>query len=318
MRSLSRPLTIIALTASLSAVIITAGSPARAFNEDNHSKITKAALYSWDAKTLKEMVDAKNGAVVADDHAPYAQFGPLHCDNADYVGPRFADHYPRTRDDANAEFVACVAGAVSRFKKAVTYANDLVDASGKVIPSAVDLSKPCQWDDQLGRAKCNVLEQLGRGWHPIEDFYAHSNWTDQSGPGPIGVDNPYGLRETTLPDFFEIRRFSRLSQPDWVAQVISAIPPDLATGCIPGYFESTGARADCAGRITHATLNKDSASTSRSKWGDNFAHAIAFATKDVQRQWHDFQDELLTQYPKNQRGRAMICAIIHDDPVRSC
>ncbi|MFJ9340613.1 hypothetical protein ACIRP0_15125 [Streptomyces sp. NPDC101733] len=90
--------------AALSAV---SGGPAHAFTGVDHENITRAAL-PWEPVTLNAMADARDGAVNANDHRPSFDVGPLHRDNADYLGPRYAPGYPRTRDEATTEFLACV------------------------------------------------------------------------------------------------------------------------------------------------------------------------------------------------------------------
>ncbi|MEV7724073.1 hypothetical protein AB0P15_04965 [Streptomyces sp. NPDC087917] len=304
------------LAAALSAV---SGGPAHAFTGVNHEDITRAAL-PWEPVTLNAMADARDGAVNANDHRPYFDVGPLHCDNADYLDPRYAPGYPRTRDEATTELLACIRTSVARFRDAVRAADGLVDADGAVRADRIDLSSPCTWDEKAaGRPKCAVLEQLGRGWHQIEDFYSHSNWSDRAAPGPIGLDNPPGLERTDLAPFLDIRRYSAMKDADWTRDARERIPADLATGCYTD-FDSTGVKpADCDGRVSHnRALNKDTPASARSKTGDNFRRATAGATAEVTRQWNDFKAELLTAYPDHRRGAQMICALVHDDPATAC
>ncbi|THA54194.1 hypothetical protein [Streptomyces sp. A1136] len=309
-----------AALAALLATALTAvpAGPAQAFTGGNHEDVTRAAL-PWQPRTLAAMADARDGAVNADDHRPYFDVGPLHCDNADYLAPRYAPDYPRTRDEATTELLACVRTSVARFRNAVRAAEGLVGADGTVRADQSDLGSPCTWDEKPGRAKCVVLEQLGRGWHPIEDFYAHSNWTDRSAPGPIGLDNPPGLRRTGPAPFLDIRRYSALDDAAWTRQARALIPADLATGCYPD-FDSTGLKpAGCDGRVSHnRALNKDTPASARSRTGDNFRHATAGATAEITRQWNAFTAELLARYPDHRRGARMACAIVHDDPAVAC
>ncbi|MER5930891.1 hypothetical protein [Streptomyces sp. NPDC002054] len=292
--------------------------PAQAFTGGNHEEITRAAL-PWQPTTLAAMSDARDGAVNANDHGGYFQQGPLHCDNADYLAPRYAPHYPRSRDEATTELLACIRTSVTRFRNAVRAADGLVDAQGKVVADQSDLSSPCTWKETPGRAKCNVLEQLGRGWHQIEDFYAHSNWSDRAAPGPVGVANPPGLARTDVAPFLDIRRYSGMTDAEWTGDARARIPADLTTGCYSD-FDSTGVKTeDCSGRITHnQDLNKDTTASPRSKTGDNFRRAVDGATAEITRQWNDFKAELLEAYPDHRRGEQMICAIVHDDPAAQC
>ncbi|MGW7313921.1 CinY protein [Streptomyces sp. NPDC054865] len=303
------------LTAALATV---PAGPAHAYTGDNHEDITRAAL-PWQPITLTEMADARDGAINANDRPPYFDVGPLHCDNADYLAPRnAASGYPRTRDEATTELLACIRTSVTRFRNAVEAADGLVDADGKVRADQSDLSSHCTWDDRPQRAKCAVLEQLGRGWHQIEDFYSHSNWSDRPASAPIGLDNPPGLERTGTAPFLDIRRYSAMKDADWTREARERIPVELATGCYPD-FDSTGVKPpDCDGRVSHnRALNKDTPASARST-GGNFRRATAGATAEITRQWNDFKAELLAKYPDHRRGAQMGCALVHDDPAGAC
>ncbi|MEU9030906.1 hypothetical protein AB0D46_25995 [Streptomyces sp. NPDC048383] len=291
---------------------------AYAFTGGNHETITRAAL-PWEPATLFEMADARNGAINANDHEGYFLLGPLHCDNADYLAPRYVEDYPRSRDEATTELLACIRTSVARFRSAVRVADGLVDVHGTVRADQSDLSAHCTWKETPDRAKCEVLEQLGRGWHQLQDFYSHSNWSDRAAPVPVGLADPPGLARTGVAPFFDIRRYSTMKDADWTRDARARIPADLTTGCYSD-FDSTGAKADdCAGRVTHnRALNKDTAASQRSKTGDNFNHATSGATAEITRQWNDFKAELLKTYPDDRRGEQMICALVHDDPRSSC
>ncbi|MFD9301935.1 hypothetical protein ACFWCB_04400 [Streptomyces sp. NPDC060048] len=292
--------------------------PALAFTGGNHETITRAAL-PWEPVTLAEMADARDGAVNANDHGGYFLMGPLHCDNADYIAPGHARDYPRSRDEATTELLACIRTSVARFRNAVRAADGLVDEQGKVRADQNDLSSHCTWQKAPTRAKCDVLEQLGRGWHPIQDFYSHSNWSDRTPPGAVGTADPPGLARTDVAPFLDIRRYSSMKDADWTRDARTRMPVDLTTGCYSD-FDSTGVKSeDCAGRVTHnRELNKDTAASRRSKSGDNFDHAVSGATAETTRQWNDFKAELLAAYPDHRRGEQMICALVHDDPVARC
>ncbi|MFE5536536.1 hypothetical protein [Streptomyces sp. NPDC056492] len=300
------------------ALAVLPGGAAHAFTGGNHEDITRAAL-PWEPVTLTAMADAHDGAINANDRRPYFDVGPLHCDNADYLAPRYSAGYPRTRDEATTELLACIRTSVARFRNAVRAADGLVDADGKVRADQSDLSTPCAWDGKPGRAKCAVLEQLGRGWHQIEDFYSHSNWSDRAAAGPIGLDNPPGLERTDRPPFLDIRRYSAMKDADWTREARGHVPADLTTGCYPD-IDSTGVKpADCDGRVAHnRTLNKDTAASPRARTGDDFRRATAGATAELTRQWNDFKAELLAAYPDHGRGAQMVCALVHDDPAAAC
>ncbi|MFJ3881214.1 CinY protein [Streptomyces sp. NPDC090077] len=308
-----------AVAAGLVIALATAAPhPAHAFTGGNHEDITRAAL-PWEPATLTAMADARDGAVNANDHGGYFLMGPLHCDNADYLAPSHARDYPRSRDEATTELLACIRTSVARFRSAVRAADGLVDARGRVRADQSALSTPCTWDEAPERAKCEVLEQLGRGWHQIQDFYAHSNWTDRPDPGPLGVTNPPGLARTGVAPFLDIRRYSTMSDADWTRDARERIPPELTTGCYSD-LDSTGVKAaDCTGRVAHnRDLNKDTDASRRSRTGDNFGRAVSGATAETTRQWDDFKAALLTAYPDHRRGEQMVCALVHDDPQASC
>ena len=86
---------------------------------------------------------------------------------------------------------------------------------------------------------------------------------------------------------------------------------------------------ECAGRVTHAALNKDNGlvdpttgdvtdpTTPRGMVKENFAKAVAGAIAETQRQWQDFQSELSARYGE-EKGALMVCALTHDDPVDDC
>ncbi|MFD8972204.1 hypothetical protein [Streptomyces sp. NPDC059593] len=302
----------------VSALAVVPPPPAQAFTGGNHESITRAAL-PWEPVTLSAMADDRDGAINANDHGGYFLVGPLHCDNADYLAPRYAQDYPRSRDEATTELLACIRTSVARFRNAVLAADGLVDAQGKVRAEQSDLSSACVWNETPDRAKCDVLEQLGRGWHQLQDFHAHSNWSDRAAPGPVGTDNPPGLARTGAAPFLDIRRYSTMEDADWTREARALVPADLATGCYAD-IDSTGVKdGDCAGRVTHnRDLNKDTAASRRSKTGDNFSRAVSGATAETTRQWNDFAAELRRTYPDDRRGEQMICVLVHDDPASSC
>ena len=240
-----------------------------------------------------------------------------HCDNADFLAEA---GYPRTRDLATAGLLECVNHLRIRFDEGIDGAADLVDAQGRVMQAEVQLDPPdCKLIEGLEeRAKCISLEGLGRALHGAQDFYAHSNWADEADPTlPVGDDNPPGLN---LPGPSAVLDLQTDSTP--------TAPAELATGCyvlkdqIPGVGE-------CAGRVTHAALNKDNGlvdpttgdvidpTTPRGMVKDNFAKAVAGAIAETQRQWQDFQSELSARYGE-ENAALMVCALTHDDPVDGC
>jgi hypothetical protein len=232
-----------------------------------------------------------------------------HCDDADFL----TGTYPRTRAEATTQLLACRAHLQGRFRQAVTAAARLLDNDGHLLKDQVDLGSTCTFFGGVsGRAKCDVLEGLGRALHGTEDFYSHSNWADEADPSkPVGVDNPPGLANAGVAPVMDLR----------AAAV--AVPAGLSTGCFS--LNPFG----CRKRVTHGTLNKDEGiidpvsgatsgpTTSRGKIGTNFARAVAGAIAEARRQWADLADEIVTTYGPT-KGNLMICAITHDDPMKDC
>ena len=165
-----------------------------------------------------------------------------HCDDADYL----AGDYPRTRDEATAALRECLDHPRGAFRAAVESAAGLLDADGRIVADEVGLTLDCAFGVPAERrAKCATLEAFGRALHGLQDFYSHSNWADEADPArPIGVDNP-GLNRSAPSPVLDL---GGTSPP--------AVPADLSTGCYVLRDWVPGVEA-CAGRITHAGLNKD-------------------------------------------------------------
>uniref|UniRef100_UPI001C68DFAB hypothetical protein n=1 Tax=Pseudonocardia pini TaxID=2758030 RepID=UPI001C68DFAB len=291
-----------------------------------HERITRAALACVDVigpdtacvapRTLDNLAghDRGFGAVGAPDSDELSD-PAAHCDDADFL----VGAYPRTRDQATVGLTACVDKLRGRFAAAVDAAARLVDEHGDLVPAEVDLGTECGGADRTERrAKCDVLEMLGRVLHGTQDFYAHSNWADQADPGrPTGPDNPPGLD---------------LPAPSPVLDLRSGTPPvvpaDLTTGCFVVRDEVPGV-GPCAGRVTHAALNKDrglvdpvtgevsAPTTPRGMVGDNFEKAVDAAGTETVRQWRDLRAALTARYGAD-RGELMSCALARDDPVADC
>ncbi|MFE3197812.1 CinY protein [Embleya sp. NPDC059237] len=309
----------LAVSAALASVPA-AAVPAYAFGPDTHTDITTRALSGFQKVSLAAMAAHKIdnthwGAIQISDHI-HAEQTRYHCDDADYLA---TSSYPRTRQQATNELLACVETAIVGFDKAVAAADRLVDAGGHIKPAEVALGHPCTYDDRRGRAKCEVFEHLGHAWHVVEDFYAHSNWSDEADPKHgIGLGNPPGLRQRKPAPFFTLRTYSHQATAAWKKDAAVAVDPKLTTGCVPGEYESDGKKADCKGRINHydsAGQKGLSKEVSRGNVGDNLNQAVKVAVADIERQWQDFRDELLAKYPG--RGKKMICALTHDTPTDS-
>ncbi|MFF4927207.1 hypothetical protein ACFY4B_42180 [Kitasatospora sp. NPDC001261] len=319
-----RTRTALAITAAL-ACVPAVTVPAHAFGPGTHTKITESALGGFQKKSLEAMAagdlgDDEWGAIRGSDKGDYyPKQTRYHCDDADYLK---VSGYPRSRQQATDELLACIQTSVEEFHKAVVAAGELVDSKGHINTKEVGLDHRCKYNDSPGRAKCTVFEHLGRAWHAIEDFYSHSNWTDQKVPEKdISVTNPPGLQKTTPAPFFTLRAYSNQSTATWEAEARKEIGkvPDVATGCAGGEYEHGSKDLNnCNRRINHyddadgkGGLSKEG---SRAKIDHNGDNAEKVATEDIKRQWQDFQDELLARY-SNGHGKKMICTLTHDAPT---
>jgi len=240
-----------------------------------------------------------------------------HCDNADFL---VETGYPRSRDLATDGLIECVTHLSRRFDEGIAAAAVLVDTERRVVPAEVQLDPPdCKFIEGVEvRAKCTSLVGLGRALHGAQDFYAHSNWADEPDPSrPVGDDNPPGLNLPGPSPILDLR-----------TDGTPTVPTELITGCYVLKDQVPGA-GECAGRVTHAALNKDNGrvdpttgdvtepTTPRGMVNDNFAKAVTGAIAETQRQWSDFQAELSMRYGQ-ETADLMVCALTHDDPVDDC
>ncbi|GHF03878.1 CinY protein [Streptomyces morookaense] len=306
--------------------------PAQAFGTVNafgqhaeHERITRAALACapgtrsddscFEPRSLDQVAGHQRtfGAVGAPDSDE--SFVPAaHCDDADFLA---APGYPRTREQATERLQSCVAKLQTRFREGISAAGGTLEEGGAVAPRETGLGRDCTFTLGLpGRAKCEAIEGFGRALHGVQDFYAHSNWTDKTDTSrPLGKDNPPGLNLPAPSPLLDLAAGRPLQA--------SAVPRDLTTGCfslLPGF---------CSGRVQHSVLNKDEGTidpatgatagpaTVRGKADGNFDRAVRGAVADTRRQWADFRAALVERYGK-ERGTAIGCALTHDDPVRDC
>lgn len=157
------------------------------------------------------------------------------------------------RRAADLQLLGCVQYAFDRVNLAVHLARGLLDTSGKQNPATLrdvrcrevpgrryggtdeegrywvpswnkeykmrpysNTTEPFFTDELKPNPKCNVIEQLGRGLHAVQDFYAHSNWADSeittdtpdfAYSKKIGTwANPKGLKHTTPFPLFDFAR----------------------------------------------------------------------------------------------------------------
>lgn len=288
-----------------------------------HERITRHALScqsTWDGScfeplSLQELAGANDnfGAIGIPDRGDLIPVNKAHCDSGDYLD---VPGYPHSKAEAQAALENCRAWMLTNLNAAVTDAGQLVDAKGRIRASQVGLA--CLFVGQIrGRAKCNVIQDLGLLLHASQDFYAHSNWVDHPDPArPIGVDNPAGLGNSEPAPWLDLRR----STP---------FPDGLITGCFENLPEESHCNYGPGGslhRVKHEFLNKDDGAidpvlgqgtTARGAIDDNFARAVTAAIADTKDKWATFREKLDATYG-NDIGERLACAVSRDDPVRDC
>ncbi|MDO9223996.1 MAG: hypothetical protein Q7U20_09845, partial [Caulobacter sp.] len=152
----------------------------------------------------------------------------------------------------------------------------------------------CRFTDRERRAKCRVLKELGRAFHAVHDFYSHSNWTDPPRE-TVTLKTPPGLGH---------------GEPaPWLESLDAAFPEGLISGC----YEPILPVRDCAGRVLHRDMNKDTAEDPNSADG-NYRRAIDVATEDTRRRWARFETRLIELYGA-ERGTRIACVVRNDDPA---
>lgn len=274
-----------------------------------------------------------NGAVGAPDMLDPVPEGPeAHCDDADFID---MPGYPRTRQQANEALQTCIDHLRGRFHQAWAAAARLLDDKGRIQRDMTEIKAgPFGGDctfafaslqtNEGGRAKCNVIEGLGRALHGVQDFYAHSNWVDREDSSqPISHVNPPGLARTDRAPFLTDLAATGPIDP-------AQIPHNLSTGCfvLPDKTPGVGG---CTDRVTHHTLTKDHGIIYlNGSFGDagpdtprseavpgNFELAVQAAVEDSRQVWRNLRTKLRQEFGEA-RGDLMICSLVTDNPLRSC
>ena len=280
-----------------------------------HEKITRLSLAELGIGPRTMLALAGKGGTFGAVGAPDVRLlsqASAHCDGGDALD---VPGYPQSRSDALAHLEACRRWIFDNLEQAVQDANALVDADGDVDGSQIPTLISCTYTGTKGRAKCNVLEDLGVALHASQDFYSHSNWVDIPEPGALGATNPPGLGQD--------------GRAPWLDPRLAEGPPDgLISSCYEGPLETL--RCNYGGgkqRIKHQFLNKDLGTigasataagpgrTERGKVDRNFQRAVAAAVQDSRDKWQYFEERILAVYG-SRRGTAMICAMRSDDPDR--
>jgi hypothetical protein len=278
-----------------------------------HEKITRGILTEFEARTLDQFAGKLGywGAIAAPDRLFDTLAGRdyAHCDNGDYLAPAPGKTYPQSPTVAQSKLQTCRQWIFRQMDAALTEAKPLSN------PDAMNTALNCKFRGVAvggaGSEKCRVLMAMGQAMHAAQDFYAHSNWTDEHDASqPVGVKNPPGLNRRGKAPYLDPR------SPG------GAPPAGLISGC----FNGTPEWLRCRGRIKHSYLNKDMGEvlpngsvirrTARGAVGANFLNAWTAASEDTADKWAYFKEQAVARYGPVD-GRTIICAVTHDD-FRSC
>jgi hypothetical protein len=143
---------------------------------------------------------------------------------------------------------------------------------------------------------------------------------------PVSRANPPGLGQSGPSPWIDLHGL-----PD----VILPVPAGLITGCFQNLLEGSDQNG-CPGRVPHFYLNKDEGQidtpssntgdytfnlgpgiTPRGAYASNFQDAVTAAIGETVRDWDTLIDLIVTFYGGNE-GSTMVCALVFDDPARSC
>jgi hypothetical protein len=288
-----------------------------------HERITRHALgcglftdeNCLQSETLQELAgtDHDFGAIGIPDRGALVTANSAHCDSGDWLD---IPGYPHSAHAAQAALEECRTWMRAKLDDAVADAAGFVDSNGNLRPDQLKVS--CLFVGQIkGKAKCNVIEDLGILMHAAQDFYSHTNWVDQPDSSqPIGPENPPGLNQRGRAAFIDLRHDN-------------PFPPGLISGCFekpPEPRHCNYGPGDSLHRVKHMMVNKDEGTidpivgdgtTRRGSHDDNFAHAVDAAIDDTRDKWLTFRQRLTQQYG-SKTGTLMACALSHDDPMEDC
>ncbi len=279
-----------------------------------HEKITRRGLVGLGigSDTMDEIAGKTGtfGAVGSPDWR-LTQQKSAHCDGGDWLD---LDGYPQSQDQALAILGECRDWIFSKLAEAVQDAGAIADDSGSIDTGQIPSIIACKYTGTKGRAKCNVLEDLGIALHAAQDFYSHSNWVDQPTPDADDPLNPPGLGNNGRARWLD-PRFAGEGPPD-----------GLMSGCFGGIPEALFCKyAGGKPRVRHGVLNKDkgaingttgapgTSKTPRGKIGGNFGRAVDAAAADTRDKWLYFEASVRATYPGS-RSEAILCALKQDNP----
>lgn len=311
------------VSAFLATAISAGGAPtAQAFgsigglDQDlEHEKITRLGLagFGLGPDTMDEIAGTKGefGAVGAPDRPDRGLMNEerAHCDSGDTMD---VPGYPQSAAAARKAIMACRAFMFRHLENAVVEAGKIATPDGRVRSREIPSTIPCTFSGRSGRAKCNVLEELGLALHTAQDFYAHSNWVDLPASGLITTENPPGLGNSGPAPFIDpVQR--------------GVFPEGLVTGCFEGKPERVLCTYDGGrSRLRHKFLNKDNGpinvrsgavgrgTTPRGAANDNFRRAVTAAVADTRNKWAWFEASVLRRYGSVQ-GNAILCGMRNDN-----
>ncbi|WP_454713539.1 hypothetical protein [Caulobacter segnis] len=188
------------LSIAIVAAVVIAAPQALAFGtikkfgqNAEHERITRQGLANlgFGDGTLSQLAgtDGTFGAVGAPDDptGDLMDDKAAHCDGGDYFNK---PGYAQSQAAAQAQLTACRAWVMAKIDEAVTDADGLVKSDLSL--DSTSTFGGCAFNGMKGRAKCNVLEDMGLAFHAAQDFYSHSNWVDAVRPMP-SIGNPAGL-----------------------------------------------------------------------------------------------------------------------------
>ena len=267
------------------------------------------------------------GAVGAPDADVLDRDSRPHFDETDFLD---VPGYPRSRAEANAARQASIDFLRDEFRIGVDASAELLDQDGNVQLAQVALIPECTFVGGLpGRAKCNALQAFGRVLHGTQDFYSHSNWSDEPDPAqPISIVNPPGLNLAGPSPLLNMRATGPVTFPNDFTGIFGDAENAFGPNPCPGP----------SGRVVHACVDKDKLDiqpgpglvangvlvaglgsvtdplTPRGQVQDNAVAAVGGAILETRRQWADFKAALVERYGP-ERASVMIAAMTKDIPI---
>jgi hypothetical protein len=179
------------LLLAISPPVLSFGTISRIGQHDEHEHITRAALACrtgssgdcFEPLSMDQLAGSPGrfGAVGAPDAIPFHEDYRAHCDNADFFDSATytpSQPYPVSREAATATLGECVTHLQTRFGQGITEAKALLNSEDRIGKDGVNITKRgCTFAPSFkGRAKCNVIEGIGRMLHGVQDFYSHSQY----------------------------------------------------------------------------------------------------------------------------------------------